>query len=118
MTRFLIALIAFFSIASAALAHSPLKSTSPAANEILTKVPEQVNLVFAKPARVTKVTLTHTNGDANHTDRLKLPSKKFITEMALMPEFRGAGEYKINWRALGEDGHALKGSFSFTVTGQ
>lgn len=79
-------------------------------------MPASINLTFAKAARVTKVTLTHTIGDASHVDRLELPSKKFITEMELTPEPRGAGDYKVDWRALGEDGHVLKGSFSFTIT--
>lgn len=116
MTRFLISFLCLLVFASPALAHSPLKTSSPAANETLAKMPESINLIFAKAARVTKVTLTHTIGDVSHSDRLELPSKKFITEMALNPEQRGAGTYKLDWRALGEDGHALKGSFSFEVT--
>lgn len=117
MSRFLIiftCILAF--LAGPTLAHSPLKTTSPAADEVLAKVPEHINLIFAKPARVTKVTLTHTNGDRTHSDRLQLPSKKFITEMALTFEPRGIGDYKVDWRALGEDGHALKGSFGFRVS--
>ena len=27
----------------------------------------------------------------------------------------GVGKYLIEWRGLGEDGHALNGNFSFTV---
>lgn len=116
MTRFLMSLLCLLVFVFPAQAHSPLKVTSPAAGEILAEAPQSINLTFAKAARVTKVTLTYTNGDISQTDRLELPSKKFITEMALTPELKGAGTYKVDWRALSEDGHAIKGSFSFTVT--
>ncbi len=98
-----------------ALAHSPLKSTSPADKAALKVLPDGITMTFGKPARITKVTLTHTHGEANHADKLELPSKKFQTSFQLTPTFRGHGNYKVDWRALSEDGHALKGAFSFTV---
>ena len=97
-------------------AHSPLKATIPAANEVLAEAPQIIKLIFTKAARVTKVTLTYTNAGTSQTERLELPSKKFVSEMMLSHAFQGAGAYKVNWRALSEDGHAIKGSFSFTVT--
>ena len=100
----------------AAFAHSPLKSTLPADQTNLTELPEGINLTFTKPARVTKVTLTHTNADAGHTDKLELPTKKFTKVFDLKPQFRGVGQYKVDWRALGQDGHVLKGKFMFTVS--
>ena len=102
----------------AAYAHSPLKATMPADGETISGTPDMLHLVFAKPARVTKIMLKHTMGDMTHEDKLALPSKKFGTEMMLEPEFKGPGEYTVDWRALGEDGHALKGSFKFTVVAE
>lgn len=104
--------------AFAAQAHSPLKSTVPADKATLSSLPAGINLTFGKAARVTKVTLTHKHGDANHTDQLKLPTKKFTKVFDLKPQFRGVGNYEVNWRALSEDGHALKGKFKFTVSDQ
>lgn len=98
-------------------AHSPMKSTSPANEAKLDAVPEMLHMVFAKPARVLKVVMTHSINDAVHEERLELPTKDAVEEMHLTPEFMGAGNYKVEWRALGTDGHALKGDFTFDVEG-
>ena len=113
--RILLAMALATTLSYTAMAHSPLKSTSPENNAELTVVPEGIKMTFGKPARITKVMLIHTAGENSHADKLKLPSKQFETSFDLLPKFRGEGSYKVNWRALSKDGHALKGSFSFTV---
>ncbi len=99
-----------------ALAHSPLKSTSPQDKAELKTFPAGITMTFGQPARITKVTLTHTAGDISRADRLELPSKAFETNVELTPEDRGSGEYGVDWRALSKDGHVLKGRFSFKVS--
>ena len=39
----------------------------------------------------------------------------FTQEFALPMHDMGAGVYVVEWRGLGDDGHALNGTFSFTV---
>ena len=95
----------------------PMKSTSPANEAELNAVPEMLHLNFAKPARVLKVVMTHSANDESHEVRLELPTKDAVQEMHLTPEFEGAGTYKIEWRALGLDGHVIKGDFTFDVAG-
>lgn len=102
---------------SVVLAHSPMKSTSPANQAMLDAVPETLYLKFAKPSRVLKVVMTHSADDALHEERLELPTKKAVEDMQLTPEFKGSGAYKVEWRALGEDGHVIKGDFTFDVVG-
>lgn len=102
---------------SVVLAHSPMKSTSPENQAKLGAVPEILHLKFAKPSRVLKIVMTHYADDAVHEERLELPTKKAVEDMQLTPEFKGSGTYKIEWRALGEDGHVIKGDFTFDVAG-
>ena len=99
-----------------AMAHSPLKSTSPQEEAELKSVPASITMVFGKPARLTKITLVHIDGDKNHSVKLEIPSKQFETRFELVPKFSGKGRYQVDWRALSKDGHPLKGSFSFKVT--
>lgn len=103
--------------AGTALAHSPVKTTSPSNEEVLTSEPEMLHMIFAAPARVMKVVMIHSTADASHETRLEIPSRDFVTELHLTPEFSGAGDYAVQWRALGEDGHVLKGEFSFEISG-
>ena len=107
-----------FAMTVSAIAHAPLKATIPANGATMAVNPDMVRLEFAKPARVTKVMLKHTVDGAIHEEKLKLPSKKFGKELTLRPNFLGKGTYEIEWRALGKDGHVLKGKFNFTVTGE
>ena len=117
MKRLTLALTAAFLLAGNALAHSPLKSTSPANEAVLNDVPNMLHFTFEKPARVVKVVMTHTHGNASHEVKLELPNKGMADELHLTPNFMGEGNYLIEWRALSEDGHSLKGNFSFKVEG-
>ncbi len=110
----LIATCLFIALGSSAFAHSKVNSTTPDNGAIVTSVPETIELIFAKKVRLTKVTATH-KGHANV--ELDLEGQKSFQKTATIPlKTFGAGTYKIEWRALGTDGHALKGNFSFEVT--
>lgn len=111
-------IIALLVFSTSALAHSPVKETSPPDEAVLTSVPEMLHLTFAAPARVMKVTMTHTKAENVHETRIEIPTRDMVEEMHLTPEFMGAGTYLVQWRALGEDGHVLTGEFGFEVTGE
>ena len=96
--------------------HSAMKSTSPSDNEVLSANPEMIHLTFAAPARVMKVTMTHSMADISHEKQLEISTRELVNELHLSPDFMGPGKYLIEWRALGEDGHVLKGEFTFKVT--
>lgn len=101
--------------ASFGWAHSPVKTTSPVNNATLTEVPTSLVMTFAAPARVMKVTMIRTNAQGEQEARVDIPTRDKITEIELTPEFMGAGSYTVQWRALGEDGHALNGEWKFQV---
>lgn len=87
----------------------------PADGSTLEQFPEQIEIMFDQPARVTKVTLNYKGQDGAQEYRLELPTKDFVNQLILNPQSYGDGVYQINWRALAKDGHAMKGSFSFTI---
>ncbi|RLJ40925.1 hypothetical protein BCF46_3496 [Litoreibacter meonggei] len=96
-----------------ASAHSPLMATTPANEATLAEIPTEIALIFKNNIRLTRVTSAHENGDPM---KVEISSQtKFATDF-LLP-FNGVerGDYIIEWRGLGEDGHALNGSFVFTV---
>ena len=118
MKKFILSALIGMFMSGVAFAHSPLKATMPADGETVSGNPEMLHIIFAKPVRIIKVTLTHTMGEMTHEEKLELPSKQFEKEMLFQPEFKGPGDYTINWRALGKDGHAIKGSFKFKVVAE
>ena len=99
--------------ASIATAHSPLKSTTPENEAIIAEAPTEIRLNFGKDIRLTRLTVTHAN---EKKDKLDLSEHHGFTKKYKIPfQAVGVGKYLIEWRGLGEDGHALNGTFSFTV---
>ena len=101
-------------LATAAVAHSPVESTRPSDGATLASAPEELLVTFARPARVVKMVMTHTGAGGASETRLELP-KAFVTDLRLTPELPGTGDYEVLWRAMGEDGHVLEGTFAFEV---
>ena len=99
--------------ASVATAHSPLKSTTPANEAIIAQAPNEIRLDFGKDIRLTRLAVTHTD---DKKMKLDLSGHDGFKKLYLVPfEGTGTGNYLIEWRGLGDDGHALNGTFSFTV---
>ncbi len=99
--------------ATTAMAHSPLKATTPADGAKVEQTPEELSFDFKGKIRLTRVTVTV--ADDTDIDLDLSGHKKFATDYALPIEDMGSGVYEVEWRGLGTDGHAQKGTFNFTV---
>ncbi len=99
--------------ATTAMAHSPLSASVPANEEIVAELPEQLLLAFKAKMRLTRLTMTHADHDSVDMDLSG--AKGFVTQYAVPLQSMGSGIYVIDWRGLGDDGHAANGTFSFTV---
>jgi methionine-rich copper-binding protein CopC len=99
--------------ATAAMAHSPLEATTPANETTVTEMPTEVLMDFKGDIRLTRVAITH--ADSHSMDMDLGNQTAFTQEFALPMHDMGAGVYVVEWRGLGADGHALNGTFSFTV---
>jgi methionine-rich copper-binding protein CopC len=99
--------------ASGAAAHSPLESTTPANEAVVTEAPSEVLFDFKGDIRLTRVTMTHADHDGVKMDLTGHDG--FIADYTIPLDGMGDGVYVIDWRGLGADGHALNGTFSFTV---
>ena len=99
--------------ASVANAHSPLKSTTPANEATIAQAPNELRLEFGKDIRLTRLAVTHAD---DKKMKLDLSGQDGFKKLYLVSfEGMGTGNYLIEWRGLGGDGHALNGTFSFTV---
>ncbi|MEZ5657865.1 MAG: copper resistance protein CopC [Burkholderiaceae bacterium] len=95
-----------------AWAHSPMSGSTPADGARLSEPPAELTLRFARPARVVRVELVGADGKAQ---ALEIPSRDKVKELALPVSVPGSGNYEVRWRALGADGHAMSGTFHFSV---
>ena len=108
----LIALALGLALAAAAYAHTPLKTTVPAADASV-PAPTSIELTFGGDVRLTVVSLTDAAGAAKHLDAV--PEAVGAKFRIVVQEPLAPGAYKVVWRAVGADTHIVSGEFGFTV---
>lgn len=109
-----LAMIALFStLATGVFAHSSVTTTQPANGDVLAEVPAEISFTFAKGIRLTRAEMGHLDQPAIRLDLGDQTSFDLLFTVPLQE--MGKGTYRIDWRGLGEDGHAVQGTFTFTV---
>ncbi len=111
MKRTLIAGLLVVFASAGAVAHSRLGTTTPADGSVLAEMPAEIVLTFSKRLRLTRVRMTPDAGKAVELEA----GKSFATRFAIPIEGAGKGQYRVEWRGLAADGHAMRGGFSFRV---
>ena len=95
----------------------------------LKDAPTEIIMVFKSPATLIKLELLKEQASAKKSlvgslfandvgEVVLLPKGVFMetseTYVKPMPDIASGG-YQVKWRAMGEDGHVIKGDFVFTV---
>ena len=105
-----------------AFGHSPLKQVDPIDKAILTEAPTEYKMIFKSPAKLIKFEILK---QAEEKDKKPLPLKLnhkpsklwYESHVVKLPKI-STGSYEVRWRAMGEDGHVLKGTLNFEVKGE
>ena len=112
-----------------ALAHSPLSNVSPEDGAKLQDAPTEISMVFKSPAKLIKLELLKEQASEKKSllgslfgndggEVVPLPNAVLMemseAHVIPLPEITSGG-YQLKWRAMGEDGHVIKGDFVFTV---
>ena len=115
MTRWLAIIALGGLLPLAALGHAKLLSTVPATGAQLAVAPKQMTLEFNEAVQIGVVKLSADGKDIPiDLDRGAAASTKVTVALpALAP-----ATYRVQWSALTvDDGHVVKGTFSFVVAG-
>ena len=130
MKIFVICVLSLFLNFSTATAHSPVGFVVPKDGSIIKKAPEKMEIVFTAPAKLIKVEFSKVTSNQTKSlisgllgnesltpiklnkDHLMNESRRHIISLPKLDD----GIYKTAWRALSEDGHAIKGEFIFEVS--
>lgn len=102
--------------AGIALAHATLRRADPPSGGRVTLPPAQLRLEFSEAvaARTSRIALV-----APDSQRfglvLRSDSGNSKVLLAEVPSLRVAGLYRVEWRLVGPDGHAVTGQYGFTV---
>lgn len=99
--------------ASPVFAHAALKVSAPASGATVA-APHDLSLTFSEKVKLTAVKLTADGKDVSgvQVDRAAAAAPTFTVAL---PHLAPA-KYEVRWTALGDDGHAVNGTFTFTVS--
>lgn len=103
-----------FVLAALVQAHTKLEKSEPRAGATITAAPKQIQLWFNEKLDValSKIELTSPSG------KVDLGPTHVMGEKSLMAGLTGKvvdGTYTVDWQTAGDDGHLVKGNFTFTL---
>jgi len=98
-----------------ALAHAMLKNSTPQNQAVLSSSPKTIDLKFGHETKLTSIKLSSSKENIPiQIDRNASASSSFSVPVpVLAPDV-----YKVKWGTLASDGHAMTGSFTFTIKGK
>lgn len=111
---FALGMIAVLSAAS--VMHLRLVKSAPGSGEIMTSIPTEIRLWFSQKPDVGLTTIKLFREDSTVIELGKVVrtedslSVRVPLEKALVP-----GTYLVSWRSVSKDGHAVRGSYHFTM---
>lgn len=113
----LLALFLLSVLSSSARAHGSLKTSSPAADSTLAVAPRELRLQFTEaPALAfSRLELLSASGTAVALSPVRIAAD---SRRALVADIRGTlpqGIYTVVWQIAGDDGHPVRGRYTFTV---
>lgn len=117
-----------------ALSHSPLEKAIPSDGAVLATPPTEYIMLFKSPAKLIKFEIfqkvQNNNKKSSSLKSLFKKSDGKLIEINYKPSLVlseshliklpkiNFGSYEVRWRAMGEDGHVLKGILTFEVKGK
>lgn len=100
-------------LSTGAFAHSRVEITTPENGAVIAEAPTEISLTFAVEIRLTRVEMIYQD---HPSARLDLGGQTSFDRVFTLPlQDMGEGNYRVEWRGLGVDGHAMQGVFTFTV---
>jgi copper transport protein len=114
--RALGAVLLLLGSASLVWAHASLVRASPAADAHVALPPSELRLEFSEAvtARTSRIELV-TPDSQRHVLSPRADTSDAKVLLADVPTLAMAGRYRVDWRLVGPDGHAVTGKFGFTV---
>lgn len=99
--------------AIAAEAHTSLDHAEPRGGTTVETAPREITLWFTEILEPAFSTIDVRDADGARVDQGKAQVNETIMRVGLKP--LPPGTYKVHWRAVSADTHAIEGSYSFQV---
>lgn len=94
-------------------AHTGLENSTPKDGDVLTEPIQQLTLNFTtKIEQTSTIEVTDTNGQKVSLGNLIIEGNEmWATPLRPLED----GDYKVNWKIIGADGHPIESEYSFTI---
>jgi methionine-rich copper-binding protein CopC len=112
-----VAIIAASLFVSAAYAHPQLQSAEPAAGAAITTSPKQIRITFNENVipQFSGVEVRDQTGKVIATGKAATDPANKKQLVVPVREQLPPGDYKVEWHAVSDDTHRVKGDYSFSV---
>lgn len=109
-------LLAVISVPAVGALHLRLTKSQPSADTVIHESPEAIQLWFSESTELS-VSGLGLEGPGGSIDLGKVEAAGDPTSFkAAVLGSLDQGEYRVSWRTAGDDGHVLRGEYSFTVS--
>ncbi|KRF51483.1 hypothetical protein ASG97_06170 [Bacillus sp. Soil745] len=109
----LLLLLLFILFSKQALAHTSLEDSTPKDGEVITEPIQELTLIFAtKVEQNSRISVSNSNGEPVKLGNFVIEEEEMWANF-LQPLKNG--NYKVDWKIIGADGHPIEGTFSFSV---
>ena len=96
-----------------ATAHTELSATAPDNGAMIAAAPENLELTFTEPVRLTALSIQKDGAQKQSLGPLPTGTTEHFS--VALPAAIDDGHYVVAWRALTEDTHIMNGEFMFAV---
>jgi methionine-rich copper-binding protein CopC len=112
-----VSMIAASLLGGAALAHPELLSAEPAAGSAAAGSPKQIKITFTEAviSQLSGAEVKDQAGKAIATGKATVDPANRKQLLVPVNEALPPGDYKVEWHAVSDDTHRVKGSYSFSV---
>ena len=98
------------------MVHNHLVKSDPAAGARLASSPSQIKLWFAERPEIPLTSITLIRDDSVRVGTIKaLATSDTLVVVAPISSQLVPGTYQVNWRTASGDGHAIRGTFGFSI---
>ena len=109
----LVAIGALIFFSGTVMAHTGLKTSNPEDGAVVNQAPEELQLTFTAAVALVRLSVTDAAGKQLELDFT--PSTDRVTEYDIPMPAMQMGSLKVEWAAIGADGHTVTGTFAYTV---
>ena len=96
-----------------AFAHTSLEDSTPKDGEVITEPIQELTLLFeTKVEETSSINVLNSNGESVALGNFVIEDGEMWATFLQPLE---NGDYKVEWKIIGVDGHPINGEFSFSV---